>query len=492
MRIKNFEQLTNHGNTKARKYIAEILEAGMQAADPYYNTLNLVNIIDGKLHIGNKDFEMEDAPFNKMDVYSREDIDRIYIFGAGKGIQSLVKALEEKLGDWLTGGYVIAKHGDEIILDKVKVKLAAHPVPDQHCADGCAEMEQMIKDIKLTERDLVFTVVGNGISALLTYPIEGLTIEDVKEVTRFLQIECGANTGEVNAIRNSVDRMKAGRITAMLKPAKMIHLFAIDVSKERAGIGYFGGWRYGLSTWLHTLPSIISPKRALEVLEHYSAMEHMSKIANILKTLPEERVLTIEDFESMDVRIYGVMPENLSMPQVVEDKCRELGFTPYVFLRTTTIDASSMGKVMARLALSVDSGEAVYKAPCVIINYGEMIVTVDKSLGVGGRNQEFALSGAMLIDKNERIAMGAVDTDGTDGPGGNFDDEAYKNGIVNLAGGIVDGETMTEAAEAGVNVLAAIRDHATSGALWKLNSGVHARQCISINDIALTLIMDKE
>ncbi|MCL1831186.1 MAG: DUF4147 domain-containing protein, partial [Oscillospiraceae bacterium] len=414
MRIKNIEQLTSHGNTKGRQIVASILEAGMEAADPYYNTLNLVNIVDGQLHIGNKEFEMEDAPFNKMDVYSRSDIDRIYIFGAGKGIQSLVKALEEKLGDWLTGGYVIAKHGDEIILDKVKVMLAAHPVPDEYCAIGCAEMEKMIEDIKLTERDLVITVVGNGISALLTYPIEGLTIDDVREVTRFLQIECGANTGEVNAIRNSVDRMKAGRLTTKLKPAKMIHLFAIDVSKERAGIGYFGGWRYGLSTWLHTLPSKISPKRALEVLEHYDAMEHMSKVASILKELPEQQVLTIEDFEAMDVRIYGVMPEHLSMPQVVEDKCRELGFTPYVFLRTTTIDASSMGKVMAMLARSVDNGEAVYKAPCVLINFGEMIVTVDKSLGVGGRNQEFALSGAMLIGGNDRIVMGAVDTDGTD------------------------------------------------------------------------------
>ncbi|MCL1830426.1 MAG: hypothetical protein FWG21_03250, partial [Oscillospiraceae bacterium] len=83
-------------------------------------------------------------------------------------------------------------------------------------------------------------------------------------------------------------------------------------------------------------------------------------------------------------------------------------------------------------------------------------------------------------------------TDGTDGPGGNFDDEAYANGIRNLAGGIVDGSTMKAAAEAGVNVLAAIRDHATSGALWKLDSGVYARQCISINDIALTLVMGKE
>ncbi|MCL2538937.1 MAG: DUF4147 domain-containing protein [Oscillospiraceae bacterium] len=494
MRIKNMDKLIHHGNQRGRAYVAQILEEGMQAADPYYNTLDLLDIRDGKLYIGNEAFEMEGAPFNKCDVYNREDLDRIFIYGAGKGALSVAKALEDKLGDWLTGGYVIAKHGDEIITKSVQVKLAAHPVPDRHCMDGCVEMERMIRQSRLTERDLVITIVGNGISALMTYPIEGLDIDDVKEVTRFLQIECGADTGAVNTVRNCIDRLKAGRISRMLQPAKLVHLFAIDVNNMGlGGVGYFDGWRASainsVSSFLHTLPSGVSPKRALEVLKRYNAIERLPKVAACLERLPEEQVMSVEEFEEMDVRVYGVMPEHRSMPQRVEDICRKLGFTPYVFLRQTTIEASAMGKVMARLANSVVQGEAVYKAPCVLINYGEMIVTVNRGMGVGGRNQEFALSGAMLIDGSERIVMGAVDTDGTDGPGGNFDDEAYICGVKNLAGGLVDGYTMKEAAAAGVDVLLALHNHDTSRALWQVDSGIHASQCISINDIALTLIM---
>jgi len=276
MRIKNTEQLTSHGNKTGRGYVAQILEAGMEAADPYYNTLSLVDIIDGKLHIGMDEFALNDAPYKKHDVYSREDLDRVFIFGAGKGALSIAKALEDKLGDWLTGGYVIAKHGDDIITGRVRVKLAAHPVPDQHCIDGCAEMAQMIREIKPTERDLVITIVGNGISALMTYPVEGLNIEDVSEVTRYLQIECGANTGEVNTIRNSIDRLKAGRITKMLHPAKMVHLFAIDINMAGTGGGTYDTVvkRHTVSTFLHTLPSSVSPKQALEVLDRYNAREH--------------------------------------------------------------------------------------------------------------------------------------------------------------------------------------------------------------------------
>jgi len=38
MRIQNIGQLTSHGNISGRRVIAEILEAGLEAADPYSNT----------------------------------------------------------------------------------------------------------------------------------------------------------------------------------------------------------------------------------------------------------------------------------------------------------------------------------------------------------------------------------------------------------------------------------------------------------------------
>jgi len=44
---------------------------------------------------------------------------RIYVFGAGKGIQYLARPLEEILGDRLTGGHVIGKHGDPIVLQRI-------------------------------------------------------------------------------------------------------------------------------------------------------------------------------------------------------------------------------------------------------------------------------------------------------------------------------------------------------------------------------------
>ena len=48
-RILNISDLTSHGNIAGRKAIVEILEAGLEAADPYPNTLKLLKIKGNRL-----------------------------------------------------------------------------------------------------------------------------------------------------------------------------------------------------------------------------------------------------------------------------------------------------------------------------------------------------------------------------------------------------------------------------------------------------------
>ncbi|MGL5514633.1 MAG: DUF4147 domain-containing protein, partial [Sporomusa sp.] len=202
MRIINSDNLKNHGNQEGREKIIEMMEAGLQAADPYYNTLKMLKVDDGKLYVGYPDFVPIGSPRTGIDVYDLDkDLDRIFVFGAGKGLQRVVKAIEDIMGDYLTGGHIILKHGDEAILEKVGVTYGGHPIPDQHCVEGCIAIIDKINEIQLTERDLVFTVVGNGVSSLLTMPPSGLGIEDVMEVTRIMQIEKGLTTMKVNIVR---------------------------------------------------------------------------------------------------------------------------------------------------------------------------------------------------------------------------------------------------------------------------------------------------
>ena len=99
------------------------------------------------------------------------------------------------------------------------------------------------------------------------------------------------------------------------------------------------------------------------------------------------------------------------------------------------------------------------------------------------------LSAALRIAGSAHIVMGAVDTDGTDGPGGRFAEDC--GDIPCLTGAIADGYTAAEAQAAGVDLLAAIRRHNTSPALWALNSGIAATQNNSAGDLGVTLILGR-
>ena len=147
LRIQNMESLTSHGNIPGRKAALDILEAGLEGSDPYHNVKKLIRIDRGRLIIGNKEFEPAGAPVSGDEIINLDEINNIYVFGAGKGIQRAVKAIEDVLGDRLTGGHVIDKKGHPVILERVGVTLGGHPVPDEDGVEGCQKIMEMTKNL---------------------------------------------------------------------------------------------------------------------------------------------------------------------------------------------------------------------------------------------------------------------------------------------------------------------------------------------------------
>jgi len=491
MRIYNQKRLTSHGNVEGRRMALDIIEAGLSAADPYRNAKKLVQIENGRLMIGCPDFEPEGSPRTGIDCFELgQDVERIFIFGAGKGIQRAVLALEEVLGDYLTGGHVIVKHGDGIILKKVAVTEGGHPVPDEACAEGCRQMKAEIESLHFTKRDLVFTIVGNGVSSLLTLPPAGVSLGDVGSITRILQIEKGLVTTKLNMVRNQIDQLKGGRITRLLYPARMIHLILTDANEKNSfGDSGYHGLTYS-NSWLHTLPDISWTDMARTCLDECGAWERMP--------LPVQRYfeqdayknpgLTREEFEQMDCRIYGIMPGKKNYLDAAMEKAKEFGFSPVLLSRKTFTEARETGAFTAQIAKTIELEHSPFSPPCALFLTGELLVKVDGETGIGGRNQEFALAAAQVIRGSGGITVAAVDTDGTDGPGGRFHPEAWRMGCHTLAGGVTDGETWEEALRKGEDIPLALKRHDTSAALWNLDSGIWAAQNISVCDLIVVLV----
>lgn len=481
-RILNADVLTSHGNIAGRQAMVSILEAGLQAADPYNNTRQLLQVEGRHLVLDNPVFEPRDAPLHGPLTIDLDAVDRIFVVGAGKGIQRMAKAIEDALGDRLTGGVVIDKHGLPLELARIRVVYGAHPLPDQGCLEGCRQILALART--LTPRDLVFTVTGNGISSLLTLPAPGITLEDLRRVTHMMQIERGVPTGELNPIRNHLDQMKGGQITRALRPAQVVHLLAWDCRDY--------DWLLGTNVWLHTLPDRSTFAEAIAMLKKWGAWEEApaSVRAHLSQGDAAHETMKRAEFEQGQERIFGVMPESLGMIPTAAAKARALGFAAHHLLSEMHVEASQYAIVNTSIAHNVEATGQPFEPPCVLINGGEMVVTVGKEQGIGGRNQEFALAAATHIAGSPHIVVGSVDTDGTDGPGTQLVQGCED--VPSLAGGIVDGYTAQEARERGVDLAEALRHHDATPALCALDSGVIATHNISLNDLTVTLILGRK
>lgn len=487
-RILNSKELSSHGNVEGRRDALEILEAGLEAADPYNNIRRLIRIEGSTLTIGCREFEPAGDPRSgdlKIDLNS---IGSIYVVGAAKGVQLAAKAIEDILGDRLTDGHVIAKKGDEKILNKIKVTFGAHPLPDEDCVKGSQAIYEIAK--KVRKGDLVFTIFGNGNSALLTLPPPGMTVEDVRELTYRMQVERGVPTGDLNVVRNHIDILKVGRISLLMKDALQIHILLWDAGDpfpQEAGISSYEKL-LTQNRWLHGLPDCTTFRDAISVLKKWDMLDKMppSIRKHIEEAKPEYETPKKEDFKDINFRVFGVLPRRGPIIEASR-KAELLGYSPIILTEWLQAEAAEAGKVIASIAKNVEFSGKPFKPPCVLLTTGELIVTVGENRGIGGRNQEFALSAALQIKGSKKIVIGAVDTDGTDGPGTQFVKEYGE--IPCLAGGLVDGYTAEEAERQGIDIFKEIKNHNSTIPLIKLGDGIVTTQGISLGDLGVTLII---
>ncbi|MBP1911740.1 glycerate-2-kinase [Thermococcus stetteri] len=153
--------------------------------------------------------------------------------------------------------------------------------------------------------------------------------------------------------------------------------------------------------------------------------------------------------------VRGDHPEGFAVP--VEGEAREV--------------ALAIGSIIEEVARH----DRPLRKPAVLIAGGEWTVTIEEEAGLGGPNQEFALSVARKIAGLEATVL-AVDTDGTDGP-------------TDAAGGIVKGNTLERLKRAGIDVEEALRKHDAYHALEKVGALVKTGPTgTNVNSLVIALV----
>ncbi|MDK2782051.1 MAG: glycerate 2-kinase [Archaeoglobi archaeon] len=131
MFVKNSSELLSHGFIEGRRIAIELIEAGINAANPYRAVRRSVSIEDEILKICDSEIDLREYR-------------NIYVLGAGKASLPLAKALEEILGDRIKEGIVVVRRKTEE-LRRIEVLEASHPIPDERSYKAALRIAEVAK-----------------------------------------------------------------------------------------------------------------------------------------------------------------------------------------------------------------------------------------------------------------------------------------------------------------------------------------------------------
>ena len=382
------------------------------------------------------------------------DLDgKLYLIAIGKAAYSMASAAKKALGDKITGGIVITKYGHaRENIDGLTIIEAGHPIPDENSIKGTQAVLDMTAN--LADNDEVLFLISGGGSALFEKPTDGITPKNIEKVTEDL-IYCGADIVEINTIRKRLSAVKGGRFAVHCSPAKIFSVILSDVIGDRLDF-IASGPAYPDSSTTEEVSNVVK-KYKLEFESH------------IIEKLKIDTPKIIENTESVVIGSVGILCREAA------NAARELGYEPFILCSTLSCEAREGGRFLAAVAKEIQSGaNDKFTKPCAIIVGGETVVTV-KGNGKGGRNQEFALAAADLIDGYSDTVIFSVGSDGTDGP-------------TDAAGGIVDGDTKQNLLNKGIKISDVLNNNDSYNALKQINNLVITGATgTNVNDFAVLL-----
>ncbi len=362
------------------------------------------------------------------------DARRIWLVGAGKASGGLAAAAWRRLGDRVAGGTIAVRAGDEQpSIPGVSILHAGHPVPDD---TSVAAADAALRVARAADpRDLILCLLSGGASSVWAAPPDGVSLEELRALTSAL-LRSGAPIAEMNAVRSQVSRIAGGRLAAVTR-APVITLAISDVIAAPVEVIGSGP----------TLPPSSTPRDALRIIRQRgidvaeSILAHLTRGAGRHPAAPVAR--PAHDAKPGSAPIDSSFHVIASIEEALTAAEASLAAAGY---RTIMIDGAVQGEARDVGTLVVEAALAARAAGetgIALLWGGETTVTVTGD-GLGGRNQELALSAALSLVGHDGITVACLATDGSDGP-------------TSAMGAVVDSGTTARAADRGQDALAALR-----------------------------------
>jgi hydroxypyruvate reductase/glycerate 2-kinase len=407
--IKNKAELAS---TDIRKQALDIIEAGISRVMPavILKSALTFDTASKKLSVNGDSFNTGKG--------------RIFVIGGGKASGLMAKALEEIIGtENITAGIVTCKTKGNADTRRIKIAQAGHPLPDKNGLEAVQKMLALKETYSINEDDLVLCLISGGGSALMPCPVDGITLEDKRDITDLL-MNCGADINEINLIRKRLSRTKGGQLGQFYAPATVVSLILSDVIGNKLDIIASG----------QTYPDTSTFADASRVLEKYHLMSKAP--TNIIARLQAgEQGEVRENPKALPNCHNYIIGDNHLALQAMSAKAKEAGLAPYI---VTAEQNGTTGAVAELRAREIQEGK--YNSYNAIIIGGETTPSLPPHAGKGGRNQHYAaISMSALQPVNREWVLASIGTDGVD----------FLNGV---AGAIVDNNSLPDAIAKGIDV----------------------------------------
>ena len=407
------------------------------------------------------------------------------VIGAGKAAASMAKAVEDNWpSDAPLEGLVITRYGHGLATKKIRVIEAGHPVPD--AAGERAAQEILARTQALRPGDRLLALVSGGGSSLLAQPVDGLSMLDLKAITKSLLL-CGATIQEINTVRKHLSRVQGGRLAqvAVARGAEVAALIISDVTGDDPTHIASGP----------TAPDPTTYADALALLAHYNIGEPKSALDILAAGKRGEREESLKPgdavFKHVDNRMIATAQQSL---QAAAEFFASQGYAPVILGDHVTGESREVAKVYGALAKEVAQHPSTWESHghwlskhamprgklgavrgVALISGGETTVTV-RGKGRGGRNVEFLLSLAVELDGLPNVYALAADTDGIDGAADN-------------AGAILTPDTLVRARAQGIDAKQSLDNNDGHGFFEALGDQIVTGATLTnVNDFRVILI----
>jgi len=235
--------------TRHRRDIHEILSAALFAADAG-RAVERVLRRDG------------DILFLNGEPLPRGPGGQLLVAGAGKAAAIMAQAVVEVAGPLLTGGLVVDAAAATERIPGVDVLVGSHPLPGESSLAAAAALLEFLRPAG--PDDLVLFVLSGGASAMLEKPIGGLSLKDLREVTRQLLMS-GTPIEELNEVRKALSLVKGGGIAGAAAPAFTQTLAVSDVVGDHPAV-------IGSAP---TVQCVTDPARVAEIVRRYEIPQRL-------------------------------------------------------------------------------------------------------------------------------------------------------------------------------------------------------------------------